>query len=82
MAEPKKETARIRILPQPAAVTTRTNVQPLLPQQATVAQTSQVVLATSSAADAFDSIPRWLCWGLFSISALIFLIQIWNYAVS
>ena len=62
----KKDTARISSPPRPAKVMT---------------QTSPVV-ATSNAADAFDSIPRWFCWGLLSLSALIFLIQIWNYAVS
>jgi hypothetical protein len=30
----------------------------------------------------FDSIPRSFCWALLGISALIFLIQIWNYALS
>jgi hypothetical protein len=30
----------------------------------------------------FDSIPRSVYWGLLGISALIFLIQIWNYALS
>jgi hypothetical protein len=30
----------------------------------------------------FDSIPRSFYWGLLGLSALIFLIQIWNYALS
>lgn len=77
---PKKETARITILPKPAVNMTKT--QPLIMRPAAVVQTSPVVVATSSATDAFDSIPRWLCWGLLGISALIFFIQIWNYAVS
>jgi hypothetical protein len=64
---PKKDTARISNPSRPAAVITKT---------------PPVGGATFSSADAFDSIPRWLCWGLLSISALIFLIQIWNYAVS
>ena len=29
-----------------------------------------------------DTIPRPLCWALLAISAVIFLIQIWNYVVS
>jgi hypothetical protein len=40
------------------------------------------VLATSKAIESFDSTPRWFCWGLLGLSALIFLIQIWNYALS
>jgi hypothetical protein len=38
--------------------------------------------ATSKAISSFDSTPRWFCWGLLGLSALIFLIQIWNYALS
>ena len=40
------------------------------------------IVATSDAIDALDSMPGWFCWGLFGISALIFLIQIWDYALS
>jgi hypothetical protein len=47
-----------------------------------IAQTSPVMVAPSSTIDAFDSIPRWFCWGLLGISTFIFLIQIWNYALS
>ena len=49
---------------------------------AAIVQPAPVIVATSNAIDAFDSIPRPLCWGLLGISALIFLIQIWNYALS
>ncbi len=41
-----------------------------------------VSVAPSNATDSFDSIPRSFCWGLLGISALTFLIQIWNYALS
>ena len=77
---PKKETARITSLPKPAVNMTKT--QPLIMRPTAIVPTSPVVVATSNAADAFDSIPRWLCWGLLGLSALIFFIQIWNYAVS
>ncbi|HEX7516879.1 MAG TPA: hypothetical protein VF345_06300 [Chthoniobacterales bacterium] len=83
---PKKETARITILPKPspapAPAVNMEKTQSLIPRPAaTIVQPSQVV-ATSNAIDAFDSIPKWFCWGLLGISALIFLIQIWNYALS
>src|ERR1043166_3549848 len=39
-------------------------------------------LATSGPLASFASTPRWFCWGLLGLSALIFLIQIWNYALS
>jgi hypothetical protein len=66
---PRKETARIALQPRrsPAAV---------------IVQPAPGVVATSDATDAFDSIPRGFCWGLFGISALIFLIEIWNYTLS
>jgi hypothetical protein len=37
---------------------------------------------TAKPADPFAAIPRSLCWTLFGIAVLIFLIQIWNYVVS
>ncbi len=83
---PEKETARITSFlkpvgpPRPAGNMTKT--QPFIMRPAAVMPTSPVVVATSNAADAFDSTPRWLCWGLLGLSALIFFIQIWNYAVS
>jgi hypothetical protein len=64
----KNETARIPILPGPSA--------------AVIAQSKPGNAPTSAAIGAFDSIPRPFCWGLLGISALIFLIQIWNYALS
>lgn len=66
---PKKETARIPILSEASPPTA-------------LVQTRPALVATSVSIDPFDSIPRWFCWGLLSLSALIFLIQIWNYALS
>ena len=65
---PKNETARITMLSEatPPAIV----------------QTAPGIVATSVSVDPFDSIPRWFCWGLLGLSALIFLIQIWNYALS
>jgi hypothetical protein len=65
---PKNETARITILGGRAP--------------AAIAQPKPGTLPTSAAGDAFDSIPRWFCWGLLGVSALIFVIQFWNYALS
>jgi len=68
---PKKETARIAILQRPSPSPSPAIVPP-----------APGLAATSKAIDAFDSIPRWFCWGLLGLSALIFLTQIWNYALS
>ena len=68
---PKKETARISILPQSAPAAK--------PSDMTEAPSP---LNISRPHDPFDALPRSFCWGLFGIAALIFLIQIWNYVVS
>jgi hypothetical protein len=71
-------------LPKPASTKAETTANLLSPAGArpAIAQTSPVMVVPSSTIDAFDSIPRWFCWGLLGISAFIFLIQIWNYALS
>jgi hypothetical protein len=58
-----------------------TKTQPLLIQPAAGVQPAPVVI-TSRPIPRADAIPRPLCWGLFGVSAVIFLIQIWNYVVS
>jgi hypothetical protein len=45
-------------------------------------ETARITILPGPSAAAFDSIPRWFCWGLLGVSVLIFLIQIWNYALS
>ena len=79
----KKETARISILPRPAVpapAINMTKTQPLFitPSAAVPAP----VIITSKPVAPVDAIPRSLAWALLAISAVIFLIQIWNYVVS
>jgi hypothetical protein len=82
---PKKETARISVLPRPAPVAApainMTKTQPLLIHPAGTVPVAPVVI-TSKPVAPVDAIPRSLAWGLVAISAVIFLIQIWNYVVS
>jgi hypothetical protein len=82
---PKKETARISILPRPAPAPApsinMTKTQPLLIHPVATMQPAPVVI-TSRPVAPVDLVPRSICWALFGISALIFLIQIWNYVVS
>ena len=82
---PKKETARISILPKPAATPApainMTKTQPLLVHPPAAVPAAPVII-TSKPLAPFDAIPRPLCWAVLGISALIFLIQIWNYVVS
>ncbi|HEY2139123.1 MAG TPA: hypothetical protein VGH00_03525 [Chthoniobacterales bacterium] len=82
---PKKETARISVLPRPtplaAPAINMTKTQPLLVHPVGTTPVAPVVI-TSKPVAPVDAIPRSLAWGLVGISALIFLIQIWNYIVS
>jgi hypothetical protein len=73
----------LRIL-EPTAPAPAVNMRKIQPKitGSEIVQTSPVIVAPSREIDAFDSIPRWFCWGLLCISALIFLIQVWNYALS
>jgi hypothetical protein len=82
---PKKETARISVLPRPApvakpAINTTKTQPPLIHPTGTVPAAPAVI--TSKPVAPVDAIPRSLAWGLFGVSAVIFLIQIWNYVVS
>jgi hypothetical protein len=58
-----------------------TKTQPLLIQPAAAAPVAPVVI-TSRPVAPVDIVPRPLAWGLLATSAVIFLIQIWNYVVS
>jgi hypothetical protein len=82
---PKKETARISILPRPTPVDkpaiNMTKTQPLLIRPAAGVQAAPVVIS-SKPLDPFELLPRSFCWGLFGIASVIFLIQIFNYVVS
>jgi hypothetical protein len=82
---PKKETARISILPRPTPVAkpaiNMTKTQPLLIQPAAGVQPAPVIIS-SKPLDPFELLPKSFCWGLFGIASVIFLIQIWNYIVS
>ncbi|MEY2496712.1 MAG: hypothetical protein QOD12_268 [Verrucomicrobiota bacterium] len=80
---PKKETARITILPKPVVppkpAVNMTKTQPLIMRPAGSAPASPITVVTSRPVHGLDLIPRSYCWGLLGISAFIFLIQAWNY---
>ncbi len=84
-AHPKKETARISILPDPppgsrAPTVNMTKTQPLIKAPLAPAPHVPVTVApTGAISGAIDAVPRALLWALLGISALIFLIQLWNY---
>jgi hypothetical protein len=83
---PKKETARISVLPRPTPAAppavNMTKTQPLLVHPPTGVTPTAPVIITSKPLAKLETIPRPLCWALLAISVVIFLIQIWNYVVS
>jgi hypothetical protein len=87
---PKKETARITVLPDPPAkplgAVQMKKTQPLSTMPEPVKPITPIKVAPPpapptivSAEPAVDSIPMALCWGLLGISAIVLLVQIWNY---
>ncbi len=79
-SSPKKETARITVLPDPPA---RPAVQmkktpPLIDMPAASAPETPLTVAPETPM-ATDQIPKPLCWALLGVSAAILIIQIWSY---
>jgi hypothetical protein len=82
---PKKETARITVLPdpppKPAAPVQMKKTQPLSTMPEPMAPMSPITVAPVAPAlqPVDDTIPMALCWALVGISAIVLLVQIWNY---
>jgi hypothetical protein len=55
--------------------------QPLVTMPAPAKQTASVSVTPPAAEAAADQITAGLCWVLLGISALILIIQIWNYLI-
>jgi hypothetical protein len=87
----KKETARITVLPDPPAkpAVQMKKTQPLIdlpPIEKPVTSVTVAPLPLSApvkpaekAQFAIDEVPVTLCWGLVAISAMVLILQIWNY---
>jgi hypothetical protein len=80
---PKKETARITVLPDPPAKPASTvqmkKTQPLITMPQRVVESAPIVVAPPEPAAVIDEIPISICWGLLGGSTVILLIQIWTY---
>jgi hypothetical protein len=79
---PKKETARITVMPDPpksSGSVQMKKTQPLVSMPAASAPVTPVTVASKAATPKVDAIPMPLCWTLLGASAVILLIQIWNY---
>ena len=81
-ASPKKETARITVLPDPPAkpAVQMKKTQPLIDLPAMEKPVAAVKVTPQPAPQLrIDNIPMGLCWALFGISVAILILQIWNY---
>ena len=81
---PKKETARIALLPdppvRPASSVQMKKTQPLVTMPPAAAPSGELRVATTDTGEmVVEAIPMSLCWGLLAVSAVILIIQIWNY---
>ncbi len=84
-AGPRKETARISLLPEPptrpAPVVEMKKTQPLITMPERAKQTASIAvnLAPTAVETFIDEIPMPLCWALLAASIATLTIQIWNY---
>lgn len=79
---PKKETARITVLPDPPTkpAVEMKKTQPLIGLPAVKTPTTTIaVTPTPQPASQIDEIPMPLCWALLAASGAILILQIWNY---
>ena len=83
---PKKETARIALMPEPpvrpAPAVQMKKTQPLIPMPQITPQSASIAVAPTEKAKGsatMDAIPMPTCWTLLGVSAVILIIQIWTY---
>lgn len=81
---PKKETARITVLPDPPGkpAVEMKKTQPLIDLPAAEAPVTKVTVAPAPSPApkmTIDDIPMALCWALLATSATVLILQIWNY---
>ena len=83
---PKKETARIALMPEPPArpapAVQMKKTQPLIAMPHTTSQNAPIAVAPTEKAKGsamMDAIPMSTCWTVLAGSAVILIIQIWTY---
>ena len=80
---PKKETARIAVLPDPRPKASPTvqmkKTQLLMTVPESTPQSAPLTVATKDTSAMVDAIPMPLCWTLLGVSTVILIIQIWTY---
>jgi hypothetical protein len=75
----KKETARVGAPIPPAAPVQMKKTQPLVTMPESTAPPSVPLTVTSEPAPVIESVSMSLCWAVLGVSAVILIIQIWNY---
>jgi hypothetical protein len=82
---PKKETARIAVFGAPQAKAAPSvemkKTQPIITMPATASQNAPLTVAPTTTESIGDEIPMAFCWALLGVSAVILIIQIWNYFI-
>jgi hypothetical protein len=82
-AEPKKETARISLVPaapsSPTPTVKMAKTQPLIPAPPSSPQRAPITILPKLDTSVIDSIPQPLCWALLALSAIVFIVQVWIY---
>ena len=81
---PKKETARITVLPDPPAkpAVQMKKTQPLIDLPAMEKPVAPVTVSVAPKPEPkawVEQVPMPLCWALFALSAAVLILQIWNY---
>ncbi len=83
---PKKETARIALMPEPPAkpipAVQMKKTQPLIAMPHITPRSAPIAVAPTEKAKGsamMDAIPMPTCWTLLGVSAVILIIQIWTY---
>jgi hypothetical protein len=80
---PKKETARIPLMPDPPARPIPTvemkKTQPLIAMPEITAQSASIPVAPAETGMSLNAIPMPVCWGVLGVSAIILILQIWIY---
>jgi len=83
---PKKETARVPLMPEPPAMPTPAvemkKTQPLIAMPHPAPQSASIAVPTTEKAEesaTVNAFPMPICWALLGVSTVILIIQIWTY---
>ncbi len=79
---PKKETARIAIMPERKSATPTVKMsktQPLITAPESTRETAPIFIEPENLTHVVETAPGPMCWTLVGVSAVVFIIQLWTY---